>query len=92
MSKIELQSAAYKKSGVSYEESLKATMMSPSMYERIGKEDGFEQLSRLFYNRVFDDKEAQWFLNIFSSSTKQEAIDNQYRFLVQTFGGPDLYK
>lgn len=36
--------------------------------------------------------EAQWFLNIFSSSTKQEAVDNQFRFLVQQFGGPDLYR
>jgi len=34
----------------------------------------------------------QWFRNIFASSTKSEAIDNQYRFLVQTFGGPSLYK
>jgi truncated hemoglobin YjbI len=45
----------------------------------------------LFYDLVFDDTE-QWFLNIFSSSTRREAIDNQYRFFVQTFGGPSLYK
>uniref|UniRef100_A0A7S2IK20 Globin n=1 Tax=Helicotheca tamesis TaxID=374047 RepID=A0A7S2IK20_9STRA len=92
MSKLEIQATAHKTSGVSYEESLKATTLSPSIYERIGKEDGFLKLSRLFYDRVFDDEEAQWFLNIFSSSTKSEAIENQYRFLVQTFGGPDLYK
>jgi len=49
------------------------------------------KLSQLFYDRVFDDTE-QWFLNIFSSSTKQEAVENQYRFFVQTFGGPDLYR
>jgi len=50
------------------------------------------KLSQLFYDRVFDDNEAEWFLNIFSSSTKQEAVENQYRFFVQTFGGPDLYR
>jgi truncated hemoglobin YjbI len=49
------------------------------------------KLSQLFYDRVFDDTE-KWFLNIFSSSTKQEAVENQYRFFVQTFGGPDLYR
>ena len=79
-------------SGVSYDESLVATQLKPSIYERIGKEDGFIKLSQLFYDRVFDDKDASWFLNIFSSSTKQEAVENQYRFFVQTFGGPDLYR
>jgi truncated hemoglobin YjbI len=93
MSKQELQDRALKAGGVSYEESLKATNeMAPSMYERMGKEQGCEELSRLFYNRVFDDTEARWFLHIFSSSTKKEAIDNQYRFFVQTFGGPELYR
>ena len=36
-----------------------------------------------------------WFCNrytVFSSSTKKEAVDNQYRFLVQTFGGNELYR
>lgn len=41
---------------------------------------------------MFNDQEASWFLNIFSSSTKSEAVENQYRFFVQTFGGPDLYR
>jgi len=66
-------------------------MMEPSMYERIGKEEGFRKLSELFYERVFNDP-SPWFLSIFSSSTKAEAIDNQYRFFVQTFGGPDIYR
>mmetsp|Transcript_28852 Transcript_28852/g.42734 ORF Transcript_28852/g.42734 Transcript_28852/m.42734 type:complete len:178 (-) Transcript_28852:695-1228(-) len=92
MSKQSLQAAAYKSSGVSYDEAIEAINISPSIYERIGKEDGFSKLSQLFYDRVFADKEAAWFLNIFASSTKAEAIDNQYRFFVQTFGGPDLYK
>ena len=32
-----------------------------------------------------------WFLNIFASSTQDEAIDNQATFLTQVFGGPALY-
>lgn len=91
MSKLELQSKAKLRSGVSFEESLEATLLVPSLYERIG-EDGLYQLSLLFYDRVFADQENVWFLNIFASSSKNEAVDNQYRFLVQTFGGPELYR
>mmetsp|Transcript_13891 Transcript_13891/g.21174 ORF Transcript_13891/g.21174 Transcript_13891/m.21174 type:complete len:92 (+) Transcript_13891:53-328(+) len=91
MSKQELRQAAFENGGVSYEESLEAEKLQPTIYERIG-EDGFIELSNKFYERVFEDKKEQWFLNIFASSTKQEAIENQYRFLVQTFGGPDLYR
>ena len=75
MSKYELQEQALQASGVSVEESQKAVDLSPSIYERIGTE-GFEELSTLFYNRVFEDDQP-WFLNIFSSSTKSEAIENQ---------------
>mmetsp|Transcript_30138 Transcript_30138/g.63019 ORF Transcript_30138/g.63019 Transcript_30138/m.63019 type:complete len:209 (+) Transcript_30138:108-734(+) len=92
MSKQELQQRACKASGVTFEESLKATQLVPSLYERLGRESGTEELSRLFYERVFDDSENVWFLSIFASSTKAEAIDNQYRFFVQTFGGPELYR
>jgi len=92
MSKQELQQTAFENSNVRYEESIEAVKLEPSIYERIGKEEGFSKLSRLFYDRVFDDKEADWFLGIFSSSTKAEAIENQMMFLVQTFGGPDLYR
>lgn len=91
MSKQELRQAAFENGGVSYEESLEAEKLQPTIYERIG-EDGFIELSNKFYERVFEDKKEQWFLNIFASSTKQEAIENQYRFLVQIFGGPDLYR
>lgn len=81
MSKQVLQKAACEASGVSYKESLLAQELEPSIYERIGK-DGFMQLSQDFYSRVFADKDAQWFLNIFSSSTKQEAIENQVSVIV----------
>lgn len=50
------------------------------------------RLSENFYDKVFADKETKWFLNIFSSSTRSEAVENQYLFFVQTFGGPALYK
>lgn len=93
MSKHDLRAAAAKLSGVTYEESLLAssTELNPSMLERIGGPSGFHTLSTLFYNRVFADASHPWFLGIFASSTKDEAIDNQYRFLVQTFGGEELY-
>uniref|UniRef100_A0A7S2WRL1 Globin n=1 Tax=Eucampia antarctica TaxID=49252 RepID=A0A7S2WRL1_9STRA len=91
MSKQQLQDYAFKYSGVTYEESLEAINIKPSIYERIG-DKGFMKLSELFYERVFNDDDAAWFLNIFSSSTKNEAVDNQFRFFVQTFGGPDLYR
>ena len=91
MSKQELQQKSLENGGVSYEESLEAEKLEPSLYDRIGHE-GFVQLSTSFYDKIFADKESAWFLNIFSSSTKQEAIENQYLFLIQTFGGPDLYK
>eukprot|EP00977_Amphora_coffeiformis_P016522 scaffold5138_cov170-Amphora_coffeaeformis.AAC.3 len=90
MSKQSLQKTASERSGVTFEESTEATSMKPSLYERIGVE-GIRELSTRFYDKVFDDKEALWFLNIFSSSTRSEAIENQYLFFVQTFGGPALY-
>ena len=91
MSKFDLQKRTHELSGVSYEESLQAQKLKPSIYERIG-EDGIRGLSESFYERVFADKETPWFLNIFASSNKREAVENQYRFLVQTFGGPPLYR
>lgn len=91
MSKFELQRQTQEASGVSHEESLLALELSPSLYDRWGVE-GFEVLSRLFYDSVFADTTTPWFTSIFASSTKEEAIGNQYRFFVQIFGGPDLYR
>lgn len=91
MSKFELQEKTFDTSGVSFSESQEASKLEPSLYSRLG-EDGFFELSSLFYSRVFEDSDAPWFLNIFASSSKSEAIENQYRFFVQIFGGPDLYR
>lgn len=76
MSKFELRNLTRIASGISFEESEVAMTLRPSLYERLGQ-DGFEELSTLFYDRVFEDKGAIWFLNIFSSSTRTEAIENQ---------------
>ena len=93
MSKYELRSQTASLSGVTYEQSLLATTaLSPPLLTRIGGSDGFHTLASLFYDRVFDDKQNPWFLGIFASSTRSEAIDNQYRFLVETFGGEPMYK
>lgn len=92
MSKHELRAVAAKLSGVTYDESLLAsTALTPPLLERIGGPNGFHTLSTLFYNNVFSDAANPWFLGIFATSTKDEAIDNQFRFLVQTFGGEALY-
>lgn len=89
MSKYELRDKTASLSGVTYEQSLLATTaLTPPLLTRIGLA-GLHELVTLFYDRVFDDKVI---LGIFASSTKSEAIDNQYRFLVQTFGGEALYK
>lgn len=77
MSKFELYQIASEQSGVLHEQSMTALTLQPSLYERVG-EEGLLKLSTLFYTRVFADKQSAWFLNIFSSSTKDEAIDNQF--------------
>lgn len=93
MSKYELQSQTTFLSGVTVEQSrLAITALSPPLLTRVGGEEGFQKLATLFYNRVFNDKQNPWFLGIFASSTRSEAVDNQYRFLVETFGGEALYK
>ena len=97
MSKQILQQAARRHSGVSYEESLIAQeQLQPTLLERIGGIPGFEELTERFYDRIFDEantgSDDVALVNIFSSSTKSEAKDNLSRFLVQTFGGPPLYR
>jgi truncated hemoglobin YjbI len=92
MSKLELRQLAQEQSGVSYDESsVVVEHLSPSLYERLG-DQGLYRLSELFYNHVFSDTTTPWFVNIFSSSTRAEAVENQHLFFVQTFGGPDVYR
>ncbi|KAL7471696.1 hypothetical protein ACHAXS_011994 [Conticribra weissflogii] len=93
MSKYEIYDRTTALSGITHSQSQQAlTSLDPPLLTRIGHTSGFRTLSTLFYDRVFADKSNPWFLGIFATSTKSEAIDNQYRFFVQTFGGPELYK
>lgn len=41
-------------------------------------------------SRVYEDEE-EWFREIFAGSKKEDAIQNQYEFLVQRMGGPPLF-
>uniref|UniRef100_J3MFF5 Uncharacterized protein n=2 Tax=Oryza brachyantha TaxID=4533 RepID=J3MFF5_ORYBR len=50
----------------------------------------FVDLSTNFYTRVYEDEE-EWFRQIFAGSKKEDAIRNQYEFLVQRMGGPQLF-
>ena len=95
MSKYDLRSKTHSLSGVTYKQSLLASstsLTSPPLLERIGGIHRFHTLTTLFYKQVLADKASPWFLGIFATSTSSEAIDNQYRILVQTFGGPELCK
>ena len=40
--------------------------------------------------RVYEDEE-EWFREIFAVSKKEDAIQNQYEFLIQRMGGPPLF-
>lgn len=83
MSKFVLQESACKSSGVSVTETEEAIQLEPSLFQLLG-EKGFEELSTLFYDRVFGDTDSGWFLSIFASSSKAEAIENQVRIDYET--------
>nr|CAB3468284.1 unnamed protein product [Digitaria exilis] len=61
-----------------------------------GTPQPFVDLSTNFYTRsaiaplVYEDEE-EWFREIFSGSKKEDAIQNQYEFLIQRMGGPPLF-
>ncbi|CAN6194639.1 unnamed protein product [Urochloa humidicola] len=55
-----------------------------------GTPQPFVDLSTNFYTRVYEDEE-EWFRDIFAGSKKEEAIQNQYEFLIQRMGGPPLF-
>ena len=39
---------------------------------------------------MYEDEE-EWFREIFAGSKKEDAIQNQYEFLIQRMGGPPLF-
>uniref|UniRef100_A0A804R6R0 Two-on-two hemoglobin-3 n=1 Tax=Zea mays TaxID=4577 RepID=A0A804R6R0_MAIZE len=55
-----------------------------------GTPQPFVDLSTNFYTRVYEDEE-EWFREIFGGSKKEDAIQNQYEFLIQRMGGPPLF-
>ena len=57
-------------------------------FEELGPEL-IVRLSTAFYNRVYDDPD-EWFTSMFPPD-KGQAIQNQYEFFIQRFGGPQLY-
>nr|GMD41408.1 two-on-two hemoglobin-3 [Ipomoea batatas] len=82
-----LQEKAAEWSGVDTSEAF--AIDETNLYEKLGLQT-FINLSTNFYTRVFDDEE-EWFRSIFASSTKEDAIRNQYEFFVQRMGGPSLF-
>ncbi|CAH9126681.1 unnamed protein product [Cuscuta epithymum] len=82
-----LQEKASEWSGVSTTEAF--AIDETNLFQKLGL-DTFVNLSTNFYTRVFDDEE-EWFRTIFASSTKEDAIRNQYEFFVQRMGGPPLF-
>ncbi|CAK9208240.1 unnamed protein product [Sphagnum jensenii] len=82
-----LHAQASVNSGVKQEDAFSIDKVN--LYERLGF-DTFVKLSTNFYTRVFEDDQT-WFRTIFSNSTKEEAIRNQYEFCIQRMGGPPLY-
>ncbi|KAK3134012.1 hypothetical protein QOZ80_6AG0543930 [Eleusine coracana subsp. coracana] len=62
-----------------------------NLFEALGgTTQPFVDLSTNFYTRVYEDEE-EWFREIFAGSNKEDAIQNQYEFLVQRMGGPPLF-
>lgn len=84
----QLQESAAQRSGIPPTRAF-AIDKAPNLYELLGH-DFFVSLSTNFYRRVYADPE-DWFRNIFSTSKEEDAVQNQYEFFIQRFGGPDLY-
>ncbi|XP_057957389.1 two-on-two hemoglobin-3 isoform X2 [Malania oleifera] len=82
-----LQQKASEWSGVAQEDAF--AIDETNLFMKLGLQT-FVNLSTNFYDRVYADEE-EWFRSIFASSKKEDAIQNQYEFLVQRMGGPPLY-
>eukprot|EP00190_Bangiopsis_sp_CCMP1999_P000883 CAMPEP_0198727850 /NCGR_PEP_ID=MMETSP1475-20131203/5854_1 /TAXON_ID= ORGANISM="Unidentified sp., Strain CCMP1999" /NCGR_SAMPLE_ID=MMETSP1475 /ASSEMBLY_ACC=CAM_ASM_001111 /LENGTH=170 /DNA_ID=CAMNT_0044490031 /DNA_START=34 /DNA_END=546 /DNA_ORIENTATION=+ len=81
-----LKTEALEKSGVSAETA--ARIDEANLYEKLGPAT-LRAVSEAFYDAVF--KREGWFRDIFSNVEKEEAIRNQYMFLVEKLGGPRIY-
>lgn len=81
----QLRANAEAKSGVPY--TAVEIARSSGLFERLGI-GTFRRLSERFYDNVFSDEQLRF---LFANTTREHAIQNQYEFLVQEFGGPQLY-
>jgi hypothetical protein len=77
-----LQTEASNRSGVSIDEAFEIDHKF-NVYERIGGVETIKKLSRIFYDRVYDDTEQPWFTRIFDGQPKEMSIQNQYEFFSQ---------
>lgn len=84
-----LQDFASKHSGVPQERAFAVDKLEPSLYDRLGHQF-FVDLSTKFYRRVYTDSE-EWFRDIFATRKEEDAVQNNYEFFIQRFGGPSLY-
>lgn len=66
-----------------------------NLYERMG-ETVLKDIATAFYDRVYADKHelstsGESIRGVFANTTKADAIDSHFRFLVERLGGPSLY-
>ncbi|KAJ8906183.1 hypothetical protein NDN08_002678 [Rhodosorus marinus] len=73
-------------SGVEREEADKID--TAGLYEKLGP-GTIREISEAFYAAVYSRE--GWFREIFSNVEKEHAINNQYTFFVEKFGGPRIY-
>merc|ERR1711991_282656 len=61
-------------------------------YEILGA-DKIKELATAFWDRVWNDKEEDhaFFRKQYEGKDKQQGITEQYEFLVQVLGGPNIY-
>ncbi|CAE8635259.1 unnamed protein product [Polarella glacialis] len=85
---VKLDEVAARCSGVATAQAFRLNELN--LYEVLGH-DWFVRLSTNFYERVFDDLSAPWFRELFLTASKEDAIRNQYEWLIQRCGGPPLY-
>lgn len=66
-----------------------------NLYDRLGAEV-IKEIAEAFYQRVYADKHqlsttGESIRGVFANTTKADAVDGHFRFLVERLGGPALY-
>ena len=83
-----LQEIASQSAGVPLESAFRFESMD--LYRQLGY-DWFVSLSTRFYRRVFSDSDDPSFRAVFAGASEDEAVRNQFEWLIQRCGGPPLY-